>query len=82
MASQSLSRSAPNDGLEVDDRFCRQPSGGIPSFSKPDFSIKTAPDSELFGDQTETLSASQAIHVLSDHHGIRSVASFRRGSSV
>src|SRR5438105_3957420 len=48
--------------------------------------IKMAPDSELFGDRTETLSvphdAPQAIHVLSDHHGIRSVASFRRGSSV
>src|SRR5438105_949302 len=45
-----------------------------------------APDSELFSNRTEMLSAPpdapQAIHVSSDHHGIRSVASFRRGSSV
>src|SRR5438105_4381052 len=95
VAGQRLSGSAPNAGLEVVERYrCPRDSQpvlpatlrGYTLVFRAELSIKTMPDSELFGDRTETLSAShdapQAIHMSSDHHGIRSVASFCRGSSV
>src|SRR6266540_1586796 len=56
------------------DRFCRQPSWGIPSFSELDLAPKRRPMPSLFGDRTETLGAPsdapQAIHVSSNYHGM------------
>ena len=88
---QRLFESAPNTELELAERYwCPRDSQlvlpatlrGHTLVFRDGLSIKTTPDSELFGDRTETLSAPQAIHMFSDHHGIRSVASFHRGSSV
>src|SRR5438105_2723695 len=56
------------------DRFCQQPSWGIPSFSEPNLASKQRPMLSLLGDRTETLGApsdaSQAIHVSPDHHSM------------